>query len=305
LDRITGLLCVIFFVIHGVELDVEKFLTIGVVGGGYIVLRTAGKYLGIYFAAGVDHENPDIRRWLGATMFSQAGAAIALAAIAADSVHGLGEMGKEIQTIILGSVVFFEIVGPISLRLALLRTGEVPLSQAIDHRANTPWGELHALGNRLMVALGYKPWGGRPVEELTVEHVMRRNTKTIPATATFDDVAVFIEHSHDNTFAVTGPDGELVGVIRYSQLRTVLFDAHLGSLVCASDLAVPCSLILYPDDPITRTQEHFRRGSEDDLPVAADEESKRFVGLVRRRDLFRLFSRSRRDPGHSQSAPPQ
>ena len=113
--------------------------------------------------------------------------------------------------------------------------------------------------------------------------------------ATFDEVADFIEHSHDNTFAVTGPDGELVGVIRYSQLRTVLFDGHLGSLVCAADLAVPCSLVLYPDDPITRTQEHFRRGSEDDLPVAADEESKRFVGVVRRRDLFRLFSRSRRD----------
>ena len=40
--------------------------------------------------------------------------------------------------VILGTVVVFEIAGPILLRLALLRAGEIPVSQAIHHSTTTP-----------------------------------------------------------------------------------------------------------------------------------------------------------------------
>ncbi|MDH3719152.1 MAG: cation:proton antiporter, partial [Planctomycetota bacterium] len=96
LDRITGLLCVIFFVIHGAELDVHALYVSGAVGMAYIVLRSLGKYFGAYFAADAHHDGPQVKQWLGATLLAQAGAAIALSAIAAE---GLGETGRQLQSI--------------------------------------------------------------------------------------------------------------------------------------------------------------------------------------------------------------
>ena len=61
-----------------------------------------------------------MKRWLGTSLISQAGAAIALAGIAIERDPILGEL---LQNIILGTVVFFEIAGPIMVRTAVLRAG--------------------------------------------------------------------------------------------------------------------------------------------------------------------------------------
>ena len=44
LDRLTGLLCVVFFVTHGADLKIALLRDVGWIGGGYLVFRTAGKY---------------------------------------------------------------------------------------------------------------------------------------------------------------------------------------------------------------------------------------------------------------------
>lgn len=48
LDRVTGLLCVVFFVTHGSELDIGALWAAGFIGVVYIVTRSVGKLLGIY-----------------------------------------------------------------------------------------------------------------------------------------------------------------------------------------------------------------------------------------------------------------
>jgi CBS domain-containing protein len=295
LDRWTGLLCVIFFVVHGAELDLKMLLGAGVVGAAYIGLRATGKYVGIYFDAGSRHEDAHIRPWLGLALLSHAGAAIALASLAAESGIRIGslDLGRELLNIILSAAVIFELAGPILLRLALLRAGEVPVSQAIYHSTTSPLEELRLIGNRFMVALGFTPWSGRAPEDITVGQMMRRYPKAIPATANFEQVVDFIEHSHDNTYPVVNPDGELLGIIRYLDLRNALFDAELGSLVRAADLAIPCLQILHPDDPLTQTWHHFRNELNDGLPVVTREEPQQLVGMLRRRDLYRIFSRQR------------
>ncbi len=52
LDHLSGLLAVLFFAIHGTQLDVGAFLAAGKLGLIYIVFRMAGKWLGVYGAAG-------------------------------------------------------------------------------------------------------------------------------------------------------------------------------------------------------------------------------------------------------------
>ena len=98
---------------------------------------------------------------------------------------------------------------------------------------------------------------------------------------------------------MVGPDGDLFGIIRYHHLRNALFDADLGSLIRAADLAIPCPRVLHPDDPLIQTWAHFRDGPDDGIPVVTRDESQQLVGMLRRRDLYRMFSQQ--GPGQSEN----
>ena len=290
LDRITGLLCVVFFATHGAELDLGALWQAGLIGVGYIVFRSLGKSIGPMLSGRKGHEDPGVRSWLGVSLLSQAGVAITLSAIA---VGRDAELGTRLQTIVLGTVVFFEIAGPLLIRLAVMRTGEVPIAQAIAHAGPGVFDQFRDVWNRLLSALGYDPWKNRPNEELTVNELMRKKVASVNQSATFDEVIEAIEHSHDNTFPVTGSAGELAGVIRYRELSHVLFDPDLGSLVRAADLTTAAGRILHPDDTIDRACEIFSSRKDDCIPVVTREKPQVFLGLVRRRDILRLLSRGR------------
>jgi Kef-type K+ transport system membrane component KefB/CBS domain-containing protein len=298
LDRLTGLLCVVFFVTHGAELQPVELREAGWIGVAYIVLRFAGKYVGTRVAAVAGREEPAVRRWLGATLLAQAGAAIALSAVAVHRTTpgtALHALCLDVQTIILGTVVVFEIAGPILIRHAVLRAGEVPLAQAVRHSAAGPFDQLQTMANRLLIAMGRDPWRGRPRGEMTVGEIMRKNVQGVPQEATFDEVIERIEHSHDNTYPVVGRAGELVGVIRYRELSDALFDPALEALVLAADLATPARWVLHPDEPVARVQEMFEASGDDCLPVVRREEPYGLVGVVRRRDVLRLLIQGQMD----------
>ena len=286
LNPLTGFLCVLFFMIHGADLKPDQFIHAGWIGGGYIVLRLLGKYWGVFIPAKIRKEEPEVQQWLGTTLFAQAGAAITLAAIAESRDPVLG---GHLQTIILGSVVFFEIVGPIMIRQSVLRAGEVPLIHAIHHTAGDPISEFHALIRRFLVSFGLLTENEQPHDEILVEQLYRKNIKGISQTATFNEVISFIEHSHDNTFPVLGSNDEVVGVIRYQDLSNTLFDPKIGSLVRAADLANNLETVVYPDDSLARVWSKFREDSYDCLPVVSREQPHRMLGVIRRWEILKYY----------------
>ncbi|MFH1266933.1 MAG: cation:proton antiporter [Planctomycetota bacterium] len=298
LDRLTGLLCVVFFVTHGAQLKPEALGQIGLIGLGYIVFRFLGKCLGVRVAATISGEEPAVRRWLGPSLVAQAGAAIALSAIAVQRTEpgsDLNELCLHVQTVILGTVVVFEILGPILIRQGVLRAGEVPLAHAIRHSGSSVTDQLQTIGNRLLLAAGRNPWKNRSPEDLTVGDLMRKSVKGVPQEATFDEVVAAIEHSHDNTYPVVGRAGELVGVIRYRELSGALFDPALSTLVRAADVTTTARRVLHPDEPVARVHEIFEATKDDCLPVVTREEPSRLVGVIRRRDVLRLLIRGQID----------
>ena len=287
LDRLTGLLCVVFFVIHGAAMDMGKLWAAGVVGGAYIALRSMGKVLGIYLAADAHRDGPQVKRWLGPALLSQAGVAIALSAIAAQRDP---ELGAQLQGIILGTVVFFEVVGPIMVRTAVLRGGEVPVSDAIFHTTSSPVEQLRGMMFRVLTSVGFDPLRGSSADRLDVARVTRRNVKPLSASADFDEVLDYIEHSHDNTYAVVNDTGELIGIIRYPDVRDVILDPTAKKLVDAADLAVPPKKVLKQNESLGEAWRLLKEGRNDCVPVVTTEAPHQFVGVVRRRDLLRLLN---------------
>lgn len=287
LDRLTGLLCVVFFVIHGAAMDLKKLWVAGSIGVAYIILRCTGKYCGIYFLANAHRDGPLVKRWLGTSLISQAGAAIALAGIAIERDPQLGEL---LQNIILGTVVFFEIVGPIMVRTAVLKAGEVPVASAIFHTTNSPFDQLRSMKFRIMQSFGINPLQGNPADQLDVKRVMRRNVKALIASAPFDEVLDHIEHCHDNTYPVVSANNELIGIIRYPDVRDVIFEPTLKMLVDAQDLAAPVKKVLKQDETLGEAWRLLKDSRDDCVPVVTTETPHHYVGIVRQRDLLRILN---------------
>jgi Kef-type K+ transport system membrane component KefB len=116
----------IFFVLAGADLDLGLVGSLGLTGAVYLVGRAAGKLLGAGLGAAWLGMEPTVRRFLGLALMAQAGLAVGLV-IAIQ--RRFAELAPAVTTIVLASVVVYEIVGPISTRFALVRAGESSLSR--------------------------------------------------------------------------------------------------------------------------------------------------------------------------------
>ena len=201
------------------------------------------------------------------------------------AVHRDPELGKPIQDIILGSVVVFEIIGPLFIRQSLLRTGEVPLSQAIRHTSSTPLDQLRSLTDRFRSALSKSAPATSTDSNVKVSDLLRKS-KGLSQSANFETIISYIEHSHDNTYPVVDEHMQVVGVIRYPLLSNVMFDNTVTQLVRAEDLATEIEALLYPDEPATNAFELFQAETDDCIPVVTREEPHELLGVVRRSDVM-------------------
>ena len=135
-DKWTSPLFALFFVISGAELELDVFgdLAIVFIGVVYIIFRCVGKYIGAYFSAKATKCSPEIQKYLGVTLFPQAGVALGMCATASS----LGQQGDLIRNIILFAVLIYEIFGPLMTREALTAAGDIKPKSAdvINRRAN-------------------------------------------------------------------------------------------------------------------------------------------------------------------------
>ncbi len=122
-DKWTAPLFILFFVISGAELELGVFADLAIVGIGllYILTRSLGKYFGARWSAGFMHCEENIRRYLGITLFPQAGVALGMAM----TVQELGAEGSIIRNIVLFGVLIYELVGPLLTKIALTKAGDI------------------------------------------------------------------------------------------------------------------------------------------------------------------------------------
>jgi Kef-type K+ transport system membrane component KefB len=115
-----------FFVIAGAELDVSRVPEMGLLGVVYIVGRAGGKFAGARLAAWRLALDSKVRTFLGFALQAQAGLAVGLT-LAVNSRYP--QYAPVVSTVVLASVVVFEVVGPASTRFALVRSGEAGLAR--------------------------------------------------------------------------------------------------------------------------------------------------------------------------------
>lgn len=123
MDRWTGPIMVLFFVLSGAELQFSVFSDWAVilVGVVYIIFRSLGKIMGANISAKFTHCEPSIQKYLGITLLPQAGVSLGMSLTALS----LGAPGVIIRNIALFAVLIYELVGPLFTRIALEKAGEI------------------------------------------------------------------------------------------------------------------------------------------------------------------------------------
>ena len=123
LDRWTAPIFILFFVLSGAELELSVFgdFDIVLIGLVYIAFRCLGKYFGARLSSTWVGSDQNIRKYLGITLFPQAGVALGMAIKA----EALGPTGAIVANITLFSVLIYELVGPYLTKVSLIKAGEV------------------------------------------------------------------------------------------------------------------------------------------------------------------------------------
>jgi len=293
--QVDYLLYVAFFVLAGANLHIETLTHIGLLGVAYVVARTVGKWLGAAIGARLGNFGPNERAYIGWTLMAQAGVAIGLASQLA---HHWPGGGKLLETIVLGSVVVFELVGPLAVRHGLVRSGEVPILALLQKKA--PVGALEGLHNvvhHFRSALGV-PIGHQLKDpgDILVRHIMRQNVETVSHSTPYYALLKHIAHSRYDRFPVVDDKNHFIGVVDYTEIRNLLFEPTLVPLVVAGDLTTTASYSLRPDQPLREALKILQlHRNVSYFPVVDSDDPQKLVGILNQNDVLAAFRRLGQD----------
>ena len=121
-DSWTAPLFVLFFVLSGAELNLKVLSNplVLLIGAVYIVFRSLGKYLGAYGSCALTGCSDSIKKHLGVTLLPQAGVALGMALTAQQLADG-----AVVRSVVLFSVLVYELVGPALTKRSLVAAGEI------------------------------------------------------------------------------------------------------------------------------------------------------------------------------------
>ncbi len=121
-DLVTPPLFELFFVVSGAGLDVSVLPQIGLMGAIYVVVRCAGKWAGAFLGAKLMKAPSNVCKYIGPTLFPQAGVAIGLTMVAQTVVP---QYAPQIRAVILCGTLIYELIGPVISKITLKKAGEI------------------------------------------------------------------------------------------------------------------------------------------------------------------------------------
>ncbi len=278
-------LYVLFFIGAGAELHLESLAHLGLLGVAFIAARTVGKVLGTRLGLQLAGWQESAPRSLGTGLLCQAGVALGLVAALEQEAP---ERTVALRNVALASVVFFEFIGPYLTRRTVVKAGEVKLANLMKPVRHP--GVVLEVVRELVRNLGVRTWRGDGSDEgLTVRHVMRRATGVARANTPFDQVLKLVGEIGSDLLPVTDEDGNLLGLISFNDIKDILYDPTLRTLVIAEDLMQPLSEPVGPDLPVRQALALMDSRHVHSVPVV---EERRLLGMLKRSDVYATLHRA-------------
>lgn len=275
IESLTLPVYIIFFFIAGANLHINLLPSMGVLGLVYIICRAAGLVSGASLGATLSRQGPIMRKYLGLGILSQAGVAIGLAVLAASDFTNLGEAGRNLAitavNTIAATTIIFEIIGPIGVKIAISKAGEIGANITEQDLINT-----------------YK-----------VMDVMDTAVSGITAGTALNEVVKTVSDTDRFYYPVVDNDKLLVGAITLDGIRKTFATKELNDWLVALDIAEPVVARLTPELVLSEGLSRTKEFDVEHLPVVVSETDNKCVGvldskLVRRRLSAEVLARQQR-----------
>jgi CBS domain-containing protein len=128
------------------------------------------------------------------------------------------------------------------------------------------------------------------LSSLTVSDVMREDVRLVPRRTPLPEIVQDFLHSRSLYLYIGDEEGRLLGVIDLHDIKETLPERDISNLVIAEDLVQEIPFVT-PTESLTSVNEKLWFRDLGQLPVVDSAESRRFLGIVTRRDLLGAFDR--------------
>lgn len=271
---------VLFFILSGAALHVKEIYHAGILGIAYIILRGIGKYFGIKFGCWRKKQNKSFSNQLSLSMFSHSAIAIGITAFLITST---GTKFSPLITFVLASIAFFEIIGPVLVKIMIIKSGESTIANVMKSRGHKAISSIKYVLKEIFISLGILK-----EKQKNISNSIIRDTSAIHETANYKKVLKFIEHSHYDVFPVVNNDGYFVGAISYFDIQDIAFDPYLTDIITAVDL-MTSELYVNIDESIDKVIKCFKETNNAYLPAVHFSENKmHLIGLLSQRDVLSI-----------------
>ena len=129
IEQAGPVIYVLFFALVGARFQISLLPTMGFLGVAYVLLRSFSKYAGAWIGGAVGKAEPQVKKYLGLGLLSQAGVAIGLAIASSNRFSALGAEGEALGALIISVITattfIVQLFGPIGVKFAITRAGEV------------------------------------------------------------------------------------------------------------------------------------------------------------------------------------
>jgi CIC family chloride channel protein len=128
------------------------------------------------------------------------------------------------------------------------------------------------------------------LSSLRVSDIMREDVKLVPRTTPLPEILRAFLQNRALYLYVGDEEGRLLGVIDLHDVKDILHEQDPSSVVIAEDLVSEIPFVT-PSEALTSVNEKLWFRDLGQLPVVESPETRRFLGIVTRRDLLGAFDR--------------
>ncbi len=120
----------------------------------------------------------------------------------------------------------------------------------------------------------------------------RGELETIPETMKLKSILQFLTRSRKTAFPVVDSEGLLTGILSIQDLRELLYEEELEDLIVAKEIASDKVLTVTAQDHLGRALQKIGSRNIDYLPVVAEDNPRRLVGMISRQDIIAAYNRA-------------
>jgi chloride channel protein, CIC family len=266
--RLDAVLCAILIVMK----IAATSLTIGSGGSGGVFAPSlfTGCMVGIAFGAGAHHFFPSVT-----------------APAAAYALVGMGALFAGAARAPLTSIlILFEMTGDyrIIVPLMIAAVTSALVSERLS-RFDIYTSKLFRKGVDLT-----RVHPGDPLDTVSVAAAMTRDLDTVPATMTVAELAEKLSDTGHHGFPVVDEEGGLVGVVTLTDVANMAARGEREPLV--GDIASSPPLVCYPDQTLCEALQEIGAVDVGRLPVVDRGDPRKLLGVLRRHDIIRAYTRA-------------